>query len=129
MAGLREKILIIDDEKEFLDTINTFFASRGYAVTSALDGEEGLKMFDKENPDMVLCDIKMPRMDGFQFLKELRAKKKWIPVIIMTALSDITDVLKSYKFEADYYITKPVNLENALKAVKIMSSLIPLRKK
>jgi two-component system alkaline phosphatase synthesis response regulator PhoP len=124
-----QKILVIDDEKDAVNTIKDFLSSRDYDVITAFDGDEGLKKFDSENPDLVICDIKMPKKDGFQFLQELRANKKWVPVIIITALTEPSNILKSYQFEADYYISKPLNMEEILKAVQIMLSLIPLRKK
>jgi DNA-binding response OmpR family regulator len=123
------KILIIDDEPDAVDMMRDFLAARGYTIVAAYDGEEGLKKFDSEKPDLVICDIRMPKKDGFQFLQELRASRKWVPVIIITALTEPVNILKGYDFEADYYITKPINLEDVLKAVQLMLSLIPLRKK
>jgi len=124
-----QRILIIDDEKDVVDMLSEFFIVRGYAVSRAYDGEDGIKKFDSDNPDIVICDIKMPRKDGFAFLKEIRSSRKWVPVIIVSALSEPVDIMKGYAFEADYYITKPVDLEEALKVLKIMLSLAPLRKK
>jgi DNA-binding response OmpR family regulator len=71
----------------------------------------------------------MPVKDGFGFLRDLRSSKKWIPVIILTAVTDPSSTLKGYDLQADYYITKPLNLNEILKAVQIMLSLAPLRKK
>jgi DNA-binding response OmpR family regulator len=122
------KILVMDDEKEAVDMLITFLSSRGYTAISASDGVEGLKKLDEEHPDVVLCDIRMPKKDGFQFLTELRQTRKWTPVIIVSAVTEPAEILKGYNLEADYYITKPLNLEDVLKAVKIMLSLIPLRK-
>ena len=122
-------ILIIDDEKDIVDMLAEFFTARGFAVVTACDGEDGVKKFDSERPDIVMCDIKMPRKDGFEFLKEIRAMRKWVPVIIVSALSEPANVMKGYRFEADYYIPKPINLEATLKVVQMMISLIPLRKK
>ena len=124
-----QKILVIDDEKEVLDLLKEFFTSRGYAVATALDGDEGLKQFDLENPDIVLCDIKMPRKDGFAFLKELRSNRRWVPVVIISALTDPATIFKGYDMEADYYVGKPMDLNEVLKAIQIMLSLAPLRKK
>jgi DNA-binding response OmpR family regulator len=124
-----QRILIIDDEKDIVDTLADFFTARGYAVSTACDGEDGIKKFDSDNPDIVMCDIRMPKKDGFAFLKEIRASRKWVPVIIVTAMSEPASIMKGYAFEADYYITKPINLEEALKALQIMLSLAPLRKK
>ena len=124
-----EKILLIDDEKDIVEIMSEFLSARGYAIAKAYDGEEGVQKFDSEKPDVVVCDIKMPRKDGFDFLKEVRSSRKWVPVIIISALSEPAAIMKGYDFEADYYITKPINLEDALKAIQIMLSLIPLRKR
>ncbi len=124
-----QKILVIDDEKDIVDLLSEFFTARGYAVSRACDGEDGLKKFDSDNPDIVMCDIKMPKKDGFAFLEEIRSSRKWVPVIIVSAMSDPANIMKGYDFEADYYIAKPIDLEAALKALQIMLSLAPLRKK
>ena len=123
-----EKILVIDDERQTVELVADFLSSRGYSAIKALDGNEGLNKFDSEKPDMVICDIRMPKMDGFGFLKEVRNSRKWVPVIIISALNEPSNIFKGYELEADYYITKPINLEDLLKAVRIMASLIPLRK-
>lgn len=124
-----QKILIIDDEEEIVDLLSEFFSARGYAVSKARDGEDGLQKFDSDNPDIVMCDIRMPRRDGFAFLDEIRSSRKWVPVIIVSAMSDPVSIMKGYDFKADYYIAKPIDLEAALKAPQIMLSLAPLRKK
>jgi CheY-like chemotaxis protein len=90
------KILIIDDEKEIVSMLSEFLSQRGYAIATAPDGEEGFKKFDTENPDLVLCDIKMPRKDGFQFLKEVRASRRWVPIIIISGVSKTADVEKKF---------------------------------
>lgn len=128
-AEYHKKILIIDDEKEAIDLLREFLSARGHAIAEAGDGVDGLKKLNSEKPDIVICDIRMPRKDGFQFLKELRSTKEWIPVIIVTAVTDPVEILKGYNLEADYYLTKPINLQDVLRAVNIMVSLIPLRKK
>ena len=124
-----QRILIIDDEKETVEMLAEFFSARGYAISRAYDGQEGIQKFDSDNPDIIMCDIKMPRKDGFEFLKEIRSSKKWVPVIIISALTEPVNIMKGYDYEADYYIAKPINLEDALKAILIMLSLAPLRKK
>ena len=123
-----QKILIIDDEPQITITLSEFLSARGYAVVTAMDGEDGLLKFDTEKPDLVMCDIKMPKKDGFQFLKEVRASKRWVPIIIISALTDPSSMLKGYDFEADYYLTKPLDLGDTLKSVEIMLSLALFRK-
>lgn len=124
-----QKILIIDDEKDIVDMLSEFLGQRGYKIYAAFDGEEGLKKFDSESPDIVMCDLKMPKKDGFEFLQEMRSTRRWVPIVIVSAMSDPSNIMKGYEFEADYYIPKPVNLEETLKTLQIMLSLAPLRKK
>ena len=124
-----QKILIIDDEKDIVEMLSDFFTARGYAVSKAYDGEEGISKFDSDNPDIVMCDIRMPRKDGFAFLTEIRSSRRWVPIIIVSAISEPVNIMKGYAFEADYYITKPIDLEAALKTLQIMLSLAPLRRK
>ena len=123
-----QRILIIDDEKTVVDMLSDFLITQGYAVSKAYDGEDGIRKFDSDKPDIVMCDIKMPRKDGYAFLEEIRSSRNWVPVILVSAISDPVNIMKGYAFEADYYITKPINLENTLKTLKIMLSLAPLRK-
>jgi DNA-binding response OmpR family regulator len=123
------RILIIDDEPEMLETLKSYLEPRGYEVVTAKDGAEGLAKFEAEKPNLVICDIKMPKKDGFEFLKEIREKKAWVPIIILSVLDDPATVLKSNSLEADYYLSKPMNLEIVLKAVKLMLSLAPLRRR
>lgn len=123
-----QRILVIDDERDAVELLADFFLARGYAVSRAYNGEEGVQKFDADNPDIVMCDIKMPQKDGFEFLQELRSSRRWVPVIIVSGLTETANIMKGYDLEADYYLAKPVNLEEALKAIQIMLSLAPLRK-
>ena len=123
------KILLMDDDPGIIKNLGIFLSERGFQIVSASDGEEGLSVFDKEKPDLVICDLKMPKKDGFQFLKDIRAQRAWVPAIIISGLNETADIMKAYKHEADYYLTKPLDLEELLKGVKIMLALAPQRKK
>lgn len=127
MSGM-QKILIIDDEKDAVEMLSDFLLARGYSISKAYDGAEGIERFDADKPDIVMCDIKMPKKDGWEFLQEIRSSRRWVPVIIVSGMSETSNIMKGYDFEADYYIAKPINLEQTLKALKIMLSLAPLRK-
>ncbi len=126
---MSSRILIVDDEAGLRETVKGFLEDRGYAVIAACDGDDGLNKFDAESPDLVLLDLKMPKKDGYELLKHIREDKRWVPVIIISALADPKDIFKGYEYEADYYLTKPVDLENLLNSVQIMLSLAPLRRK
>lgn len=118
------KILAIDNELGVLDTLRDILAERGHEVIYALSGEEGLAKFESEKPDVIICDIKMPGKDGYEVLKEIRKDPaRWRPVIMLSVLTEQSDVRKAYDFEADYYITKPFKVEDVIKAVHTMLSI------
>ena len=109
-----KKILIIDDEEEFVTFLKTNLELRGdYEIIFALEGPEGIRIAEKDKPDLILLDIAMPRMDGFEVLKRLRGSKntKSIPVIMVTARSDDGAMMSALKLHDDGYIIKPVKIE------------------
>lgn len=109
-----KKILIIDDEEEFVSYMKANIELRdGYEVITALDGEEGLKAAESGKPDLVLLDIKMPGMDGFEVLKRLKENKntKSIPVIMVTARTDDDTMMEALKLHDNGYVVKPVKIE------------------
>ncbi len=110
-------ILIVDDEPFNVDTLEQELADLGYATVSAANGREALTKVAKANPDLILLDIMMPEMDGFEVLKELKSGESYrdIPVIIISALSDLGNVIKGIKLGAEDYLPKPFN-EVLLKA-------------
>ncbi len=118
------KILAIDNELGVLDTLKSILAERGHEVLYALSGEEGISKFEKENPDIVICDIKMPGKDGYEVLKEIRKDPtKWRPIIILTVLNEMASIRKAYDYDADYYITKPFKVEDIIKAIHTMLAI------
>ena len=123
------KILVIDDERSIRNTLREILEYEKFEVDDASDGIEGMNLISAGKYDVILCDIKMPKKDGFEFLQEIRSSRKWVPIIIVSAMSEHASMMKGYHFDADWYITKPINLEDTLKALKIMLSLAPLRKK
>ena len=105
-------ILIVDDNLAFVLAISESLRFRGYAVSSASDGQEALRQADRNPPDLVLLDIEMPGMDGFRFCQELRSNPRFhaIPVIFMSVRSDLTDKLAAYEVGADDYLVKPFDM-------------------
>ena len=84
------KLLVIDDEKDMVEVIKSALTTRGYDVISAFNGEEGLRKVKLEKPDLVICDIRMPKLDGWGVLKALREDTtSWVPVIMLTVLKEI----------------------------------------
>ena len=125
------KVLIADDEKEVLEIMAKSVAKEGYAVITASDGQEAWEKIQSENPDIILLDVTMPRMDGLTVLKNLRehpSAEKWQPVVIISALGELKDIEAGFAFEADHYLAKPCQIGEVLKSIRLMQSLIPLRK-
>ena len=123
------KILVVDDDKDIVETLQKRLKQEEYLVAVAFDGEEALTKVKTENPDVILLDLMMPKLNGFEVLKEIREKHtdKWRPVIIVSAQTDLDVLKKCYNLEADHYLTKPCTLENVLRGIHTMISLIPLR--
>ena len=116
-----KKVLIIEDEATLQKALQEVLVAEGYDILSALDGSRGLEMAREENPDLILLDIILPKMDGFEVLKELKSEEKTesIPVIILTNLSDISDIQKALDLGATTYLVKAdFSLEDVIKKVE-----------
>ena len=125
------KILIADDEPDILEIMAKRVHQEGYEVVTACDGQEAWDKIGLDDPDVILLDLAMPRMDGFTVLEKLRRtppSAKWQPVIIVSANNEYENFKKGFALEADHYLAKPCNLEDIIKAIKLMISLIPQRK-
>lgn len=107
-----QAILIIDDERETVQLLQRYLG-KDYKIFKAGDGEEGLRMAEEVMPDLVICDVMMPKMDGFEFLGKFKDNKKLqhIPVIMFTAKILDEDKIAAFRYGADAYITKPVSLK------------------
>jgi PleD family two-component response regulator len=105
------KILIVDDEPFNVDTLEQELDDLGYATVSAANGKQALTQVAAEEPDLILLDIMMPEMDGFQVLSHLKADAAWrdIPVIVISAMTDLNSVVKGIKLGAEDYLAKPFN--------------------
>ena len=124
------KILLADDEAVILEIMARKVASQGYEVITAKDGQEAWDRIVSDNPDIIILDLNMPNMDGWEVLTKLRQNpptKKWQPVIIVSAQNELGDFKKGVDLEADHYLAKPCPIENVLKAIRLMVSLIPQR--
>lgn len=124
-------VLIADDEKDVTDILGKKIAAEGYRVIKAYDGQEAWEKIQSELPDVVILDINMPRMDGLTVLKKVRENppsEKWLPVIILSARREMSDIHEGLALEADHYLTKPCSTQDILKAIRMMFSLIPHRK-
>lgn len=111
----RKNILLVDDDADFVEAIKLILESKSYDVTVAYDGLEGLKKVRTEEPDLIILDVMMPEMDGYEVCAKLKADPKYghIPIMLLTAVGEAIPTTKytkemGMKTEADDYIPKPV---------------------
>ena len=100
------KILVADDDRNICELLRMYLEKEGYTVVLAANGEEALQKFDEENPDIILLDVMMPRLDGWQVCRELR-KKSECPIIMITAKGETFDKVLGLELGADDYVVKP----------------------
>lgn len=111
------KVLIVDDEKNIVDIIAFNLKKEGYQVITAADGEEGVEKTFSENPDLILLDIMMPKMDGYEACRKIR-EKKHTPIIMLTARAEEVDKVLGLEMGADDYVTKPFGVRELMARVK-----------
>lgn len=104
----KKHILVIDDERALLKLVKNILEPKGYKVSLAASGHSGLALMEKEHPDLIILDMKMPGLNGFQVLDIIRQRSN-IPVIMLTGVIDKNILSKSLNIGADDYITKPFN--------------------
>jgi len=115
-----EAILLIEDTGNILENLTEYLEMEGYKVLIAKDGKEGVDLARKTPPDLIICDVLMPVMDGYDVLRELKSSLKTsiIPIIVSSSLGEEEDKLKALELGADVYLTKPFELEALLEAIK-----------
>ncbi len=112
-----KKILVVDDEKPIADIIKFNLVKEGFTVVVAYDGEEAIKMHDNMMPDLMLLDVMLPKMDGFQVCRKIREKHA-TPIIMLTAKEEEVDKVLGLELGADDYITKPFGMRELIARVK-----------
>jgi two-component system alkaline phosphatase synthesis response regulator PhoP len=118
--NMGKRILIVDDEDELVKAIQIRLQHAGYETIVAYDGMEGLDKARKENPDLILLDLMLPKMDGYKVCCLLKRDKKYrnIPIIMLTARTLEKDKRQGFELDADAYITKPFQYEVVLAKIK-----------
>src|SRR5947208_9378392 len=103
------RILVIEDEPANIETLSTFLKERGYNINIATNGRQGLEVLERIRPDLILLDIMMPEMDGFETCRRIKAAAAWreIPIIFLTAKTDTADIVRGFQLGAVDYIAKP----------------------
>ncbi len=113
-------ILVVDDDKNICRLMRAILEGEHYNVFTALDGEAALELMDREHIDLVIVDIMMPRMDGYQFTKILRSAKNQLPILMISAKQLAADRKQGYLVGIDDYMTKPVDEEEMLLRIKAL---------
>lgn len=117
-----KKILVVDDEEVIRRFVKIQLGKLGYDVKEAEDGLKAIEQLAKDDFDLIICDIMMPKKDGWDVIKEVRAnpRTKDIPIIVLTAKNEDTDMFKGYEIGASYYMTKPFTKGQLLYGLKLM---------
>jgi len=117
---MAKKIFIVEDELDFLSTLTERLEFEGFVVATAVDGEEALRKIPEEKPDLILLDIMLPEMNGYQVCRELKSnpETKTIPVVVVTAKSQESDKFWAKETGADDYLTKPFEMEELLQKIQ-----------
>ena len=103
-------ILLVEDEPDLVLIIRNTLTSQGFNVRTATDGEEGLRKFYAEKPDVLVADVMMPKMDGFTMVRQIRQTDQQTPVLFLTARSAIDDVVEGFELGANDYLKKPFGM-------------------
>ena len=115
---MSKRILIVEDEKNIVDILSFNLTREGYDTMEALDGKTGLQLALEQDPDLILLDLMLPEMNGFDVCRSLREQGKTTPVIMLTAREEETDKVLGLELGADDYITKPFSMRELLARVK-----------
>ena len=114
---MSKRILIVEDEKNIVDILSFNLTKEGYETLEAYDGQAGLQLALEQNPDLILLDLMLPKMDGFDVCRNLRKENRSTPVIMLTAREEETDKVLGLELGADDYITKPFSMRELLARV------------
>lgn len=112
-----KKVLIVDDEKNIVDILKFNLKKEGFETIEAYDGEQGLEMALNENPDLIILDVMLPKMDGFEVCRKVRQSSS-VPILMLTAKEEEVDKVLGLELGADDYITKPFSTRELMARVK-----------
>ena len=114
------KILIADDERDICEAVRKIVERAGHTCFAVLDGALAMEAFERERPDVVILDVMMPKLNGFQVARQVRADRCSTPILMLTARSDIEDRIQGLNAGADYYLTKPFDFRELLACVNAL---------
>lgn len=113
-------VLLVEDEPTLAMIIRDTLEEQGFRITTAGDGEEGLRAFFDRKPDVLVADVMMPRMDGFEMVRRIRQSDKTTPVLFLTARSAINDVVEGFELGANDYLKKPFGMQELIVRIKAL---------
>ena len=115
---MSKRILIVEDEKNIIDIVSFNLSREGYDTMEAMDGKTGLQLALEQDPDLILLDLMLPEMNGFDVCRSLREQGRTTPVIMLTAREEETDKIMGLELGADDYITKPFSMRELLARIR-----------
>jgi DNA-binding response OmpR family regulator len=118
----KNKVLLVDDDKQILSSLRVYLELENYQVDTASNGQDAIAKVKQSKPEILVLDVMMPEMDGFEVLENLKADENYvnIPVIMLTAKSQDMDVLKGFRMGASSYMTKPFNLNELVENIELI---------
>ena len=116
----KNKVLLVEDDSTLSFIIEDALVREGFDVITASDGEDGLRKFGTDGPDIVVADVMMPKLDGFSMVKLIRAQSPAVPVLFLTARTSIDDLLHGFELGANDYIRKPFQIAELLVRIKVL---------
>ncbi len=111
-------LLLVEDDPTILRVLNDNFTMRGYQVSTARDGEEGLDMALNQMPDLIVLDLMLPKINGYEICRAVRAEKLTMPILMLTAKGQEEDIIRGLELGADDYITKPFGIRELMARVQ-----------
>ena len=114
------RLLVVEDEKKLNDLITKKLEKEYYGVDSCFDGEEAVRYVEGTEYDAIILDIMLPKLDGFEVIKRIRAKKNKVPILLLTARDNIDDKVKGLDYGADDYLVKPFIFEELMARIRVL---------
>lgn len=118
MSHAKESILVVEDNRDLVNLLKINLEDEGYNVIIAMDGITAVEQFRSAEPSLILLDVMLPKMDGFDVCKEIRSENKRVPILMLTAKSEEVDKVLGLEIGADDYMTKPFSIRELLARVK-----------
>lgn len=123
---MKNKVLVVDDCRETRELVTDILENRGYEVSTAADGYDAVVQFELDKPDLLVTELAMPGMDGYDLCRIIRAFSS-MPIVILTAQLDVEEVFKALKAGADAFVPKPLDLGKFMVEIRALLPVIPRR--